>query len=229
MRRYHDEEWGVPSHDDVHLFEMLILEGAQAGLSWSTILNKRENYRRALDGFDPDRVPATTKEGPALLDDPGIVRNRLKVRGTVTNAQAFLEWSRSTALRRLSVGVGRRPADRQPTPHHRRPAGPDRALGPAGQGPEAAGIHLRRIDHRLFVPPAVGLVDDHLVHCPFKAGRQKPAVKGSTARGRPATMGFEATDPAPISTATRCGQRVRAWWPGPIGTPVGDGGLDQGV
>jgi len=91
MRDYHDEEWGVPSHDDPHLFEMLILEGAQAGLSWSTILNKRENYRRAFDGFEPARVARySDKKVARLLDDPGIVRNRLKVRGAVTNAQAFL-------------------------------------------------------------------------------------------------------------------------------------------
>jgi DNA-3-methyladenine glycosylase I len=91
MRRYHDEEWGVPSHDDTHLFEMLILEGAQAGLSWSTILNKRDNYRRAFNGFKPRRVAAYGEEKIAeLLDDPGIVRNRLKVRGAVRNAQAYL-------------------------------------------------------------------------------------------------------------------------------------------
>ncbi len=91
MRRYHDEEWGVPSRDDAHLFEMLVLEGAQAGLSWSTILNKRDNYRRAFDGFDPSRI-ARYGEGKVakLLEDPGIVRNRLKVRGAVKNAQAFL-------------------------------------------------------------------------------------------------------------------------------------------
>ena len=91
MRRYHDEEWGVPSHDDRHLFEMLILEGAQAGLSWSTILNKRTNYRRAFDGFDPARIAGYDDDRLAeLLSDPGIVRNRLKVRGAVTNARAFL-------------------------------------------------------------------------------------------------------------------------------------------
>ncbi len=91
MRRYHDEEWGVPSHDDTHLFEMLILEGAQAGLSWSTILNKRDNYRRAFSGFKPRRVAAYGEEKIAdLLADPGIVRNRLKVRGAVKNAQAYL-------------------------------------------------------------------------------------------------------------------------------------------
>jgi DNA-3-methyladenine glycosylase I len=91
MRDYHDEEWGVPSHDDTHLFEMLVLEGAQAGLSWSTILNKRENYRRAFEGFDAARVARySDKKVARLLEDPGIVRNRLKVRGTVTNAQAFV-------------------------------------------------------------------------------------------------------------------------------------------
>ena len=91
MRAYHDHEWGVPSHDDTHLFEMLILEGAQAGLSWSTILAKRENYRRSFAGFDPARVARFDEATiAALLQDPGIVRNRLKVRAAVTNAQAFL-------------------------------------------------------------------------------------------------------------------------------------------
>ncbi|MHB1987413.1 MAG: DNA-3-methyladenine glycosylase I [Acidimicrobiales bacterium] len=91
MARYHDHEWGVPSRDERHLFEMLVLEGAQAGLSWSTILAKRENYRRAFEGFDPERV-ARYDEARVLrlLGDAGIVRNRLKVRATVTNAQAFL-------------------------------------------------------------------------------------------------------------------------------------------
>jgi DNA-3-methyladenine glycosylase I len=89
---YHDEEWGVPVHDDRKLFEMLILEGAQAGLSWSTILNKREGYRKAFDNFEPEKVAAYGEEKIAqLLDNPGIVRNRLKVRSAVQNAQAFLE------------------------------------------------------------------------------------------------------------------------------------------
>ncbi len=92
MRRYHDDEWGVPSHDDRHLFEFLILEGAQAGLSWSTILNKREGYRQALDAFDPERIARYDEAKLAeLLGNPGIVRNRLKVRGTVSNASAFLQ------------------------------------------------------------------------------------------------------------------------------------------
>lgn len=94
---YHDDEWGVPVYDDRTLFEFLILEGAQAGLSWSTILNKRDGYRRAFDGFDAEKVAHfdATKIA-ALLTDPGIVRNQLKVASAVSNAQAFLrvreEW-----------------------------------------------------------------------------------------------------------------------------------------
>ena len=91
MIEYHDREWGVPVHDDRRLFEFLILEGAQAGLSWETILNKRENYRRAFDRFDPARIARYDKRKiRALLRDPGIVRNRLKIASTITNAQAFL-------------------------------------------------------------------------------------------------------------------------------------------
>jgi len=88
---YHDEEWGVPSHDDRHLFEMLVLEGAQAGLSWSTILRKREGYRRAFAGFDVERLARfSARDVERLLDDPGIVRNRLKVESSVANAGAVL-------------------------------------------------------------------------------------------------------------------------------------------
>ena len=88
---YHDEEWGVPVHDDRTLFEFLILEGAQAGLSWSTILKKREGYRSAFEGFDAERVARYGEHKIAeLLADPGIVRNRLKVGSTVSNAQSFL-------------------------------------------------------------------------------------------------------------------------------------------
>jgi DNA-3-methyladenine glycosylase I len=89
---YHDEEWGVPSHDDTHLFEILTLEGAQAGLSWSTILRKRDGYREAFAGFDAEKVARFSKrEVERLLRDPGIVRNRLKVESTVNNAQRVLE------------------------------------------------------------------------------------------------------------------------------------------
>jgi DNA-3-methyladenine glycosylase I len=90
-RRYHDEEWGVPVHDDRSLFEFLVLEGAQAGLSWETILNKRESYRKAFDSFDARRIAAYDDAKIAsLLVDPGIIRNKLKVNAAVKNAQEFL-------------------------------------------------------------------------------------------------------------------------------------------
>jgi len=89
---YHDQEWGVPLHDDGKLFELLILEGAQAGLSWSTILQKRENYRKAFDRFDAAKVARyDARKTAQLLADPGIVRNRLKVAAAIQNAKSFLE------------------------------------------------------------------------------------------------------------------------------------------
>ena len=92
MIAYHDEEWGVPVHDDRALFEFLILEGAQAGLSWSTILKKRENYRKAYDGFEPRKIARyRDRKAQQLLGNPGIVRNRLKVAASIGNARAFLQ------------------------------------------------------------------------------------------------------------------------------------------
>ena len=89
---YHDSEWGVPSHDDRHLFEMLILEGAQAGLSWITILRKRENYRRAFANWDVEKISRFGKKDVArLIGDAGIVRNRLKISAAIDNAEAFLK------------------------------------------------------------------------------------------------------------------------------------------
>ena len=91
MIEYHDKEWGVPVHDDRKLFEFLILEGAQAGLSWETILKKRENYREAFDGFDAEKIARyNAKKLGKLMGNAGIVRNRLKIASTVTNAQAYL-------------------------------------------------------------------------------------------------------------------------------------------
>ena len=92
MIEYHDTEWGVPLHEDRKLFEFLLLDNAQAGLSWQTILNKRENYRKAFDNFDSAKIARYNKRKiTSLLNNPGIVRNRLKVQSAVTNAQAFLE------------------------------------------------------------------------------------------------------------------------------------------
>jgi DNA-3-methyladenine glycosylase I len=95
MVAYHDDEWGVPQHNDQRLFEKISLEGAQAGLSWSTILNKREGYRRAFSGFDPKKVARfTPAKVERLLLDPGIVRNRAKIESTITNARAVLDVQR---------------------------------------------------------------------------------------------------------------------------------------
>jgi DNA-3-methyladenine glycosylase I len=92
---YHDEEWGVPVHDDRVLFEFLILEGAQAGLSWETVLKKRARYREVFDGFDAAKIAKyDARKIRALLDDPGIIRNRLKISSTISNAQAFLDVQR---------------------------------------------------------------------------------------------------------------------------------------
>lgn len=92
MTEYHDKEWGIPVHDDLALFEMLTLEGAQAGLSWSTILKRRQTYRDAFDGFDPVMVSKyTQKDVRRLLADEGIIRNRLKVQSTISNAKQFLK------------------------------------------------------------------------------------------------------------------------------------------
>src|SRR5437868_8782834 len=116
MVRYHDEEWGVPLHDDGMLFEFLCLEGAQAGLSWETILRKRENYRRAFAEFDPAKVPRFT---PARLEklllDPGLVRNRLKIHSAVRNARAFLAIQKEFGSFDSYVWpfVGNRPIDRK--------------------------------------------------------------------------------------------------------------------
>jgi len=90
--KYHDEEWGVPVHDDMILFEFLILEGAQAGLSWSTILKRREGYRRAFHNFDPHMVARmTSTDVKTLMNDAGIIRNRLKIESAISNAHAFLD------------------------------------------------------------------------------------------------------------------------------------------
>jgi DNA-3-methyladenine glycosylase I len=91
MIEYHDKEWGVPVHDDKTLFEFLVLEGAQAGLSWETVLNKRENYRKAFHSFDPAKIARyTSKDVQRLLSDPGIIRNRLKIEATIGNANQLL-------------------------------------------------------------------------------------------------------------------------------------------
>ncbi len=174
MRRYHDDEWGVPSRDDGHLFEMLILEGAQAGLSWSTILNKRENYRHALDGFDPSTV-ATYDEGKilSLLDDPGIVRNRLKVRGTVTNARAFLDVAAEygSFADYLWSWVDGTSIVNQPRSTDDLPSWTELS-DRLGKDLKRRGFTFVGSTIVYSYLQAVGLIDDHLVRCPFKTDRR---------------------------------------------------------
>ncbi len=171
---YHDEEWGVPEHDDRRLFEFLILEGAQAGLSWITILRKREAYRKAFAGFDPARVAAfTDAELARLLLDPGIVRNRLKIGSARDNARAFLEVQQAfgtfdTYLWRFVDG---HPKVNRPRSHAEVPA-----VSPEA---EALSKDLKKRGFR-FVGPTIlyaymqsmGLVDDHIQSC-WKAARTR--------------------------------------------------------
>jgi DNA-3-methyladenine glycosylase I len=165
--RYHDEEWGVPSHDDRHLFEMLVLEGAQAGLSWTTILRKREGYRRAFAGFDPQAVARFDRRRvERLLQDPGIVRNRAKVEAAVANARRVLEVREDfgTLDRYLWGFVGGSPVVNRwrdlgeipsQSPESRAMSGDLRARGFRFVGPTVCYAFMQ----------AVGMVNDHLVEC----------------------------------------------------------------
>jgi DNA-3-methyladenine glycosylase I len=164
---YHDLEWGVPSHDDRHLFEMLILEGAQAGLSWITVLRKREAYRNAFAGFDPAAVAGFGPERvEAILRDPGIVRNRLKVASAVGNARAFL--AVQEAFGSFDAYLWRAAPD-GPLVNHWRAHGEIPAVTPAAQ---ALSDDLRRRGFKFVGPTimyafmqAVGMVDDHVLGC----------------------------------------------------------------
>ncbi|MDD3518722.1 MAG: DNA-3-methyladenine glycosylase I [Chromatiales bacterium] len=166
--RYHDEEWGVPSFDDVHLFEMLILEGAQAGLSWATILKKREHYRKVFDGFDAAKIARyTPRRIDRLLADPGIVRNRQKVEGTVINARLCLD------LRDEEGGLADwlwRFVDGRPVVNHFRDMREIPATTPQS---DAMSRELKRRGFKFVgsticyaFMQAVGMVNDHLVSCP---------------------------------------------------------------
>lgn len=165
--RYHDEEWGVPVHDDRTLFEFLILEGAQAGLSWNTILNKRENYRQAFDGFDPKRVARYDRRKiERLLRDPGIVRNKLKIASTIANAQAFLRVQKESGSFDCYIWqfVGGKPRVNSPKSMKQVPA----------RSPESDAMS-KDLKKRGFnfvgsticyaFMQAVGMVNDHVVGC----------------------------------------------------------------
>jgi DNA-3-methyladenine glycosylase I len=165
--RYHDEEWGLPQHDDRVLFEFLILEGAQAGLSWDTILQKRGNYRVALDGFDPQRIARyDRRKVQSLLRNPGIVRNRLKIASTIRNAKAFLEVQKEFGsfdhyIWQFTGG--------KTLPNKRRPSDPLPASTPES---DAMSKDLKKIGFNFVgsticyaFMQAVGMVNDHQVKC----------------------------------------------------------------
>ena len=170
-REYHDEEWGVPVHDDRHFFEMLILEGAQAGLAWITILRKREGYRAAFDGFDPAVVAAyDDRRIEALLGNPAIIRNRLKIESAVGNARAFLrvQDEHGSFDRYVWRFVDGRPRQNAWRTLDEVPA----------ETPESRALSrdLKRRGFRFVGPTicyafmqATGLVNDHLVDC-FRRG-----------------------------------------------------------
>ncbi|MCU0247513.1 MAG: DNA-3-methyladenine glycosylase I [Bryobacter sp.] len=165
---YHDTEWGVPSHDERHLFEMLCLEGAQAGLSWLTILKKREGYRRAFDHFDASKMARYTEARKAkLLLDPGIVRNRLKIAAFVTNAQAYLELG---SLDRFLWDF----VDGRPVVNHWRTI---KEVPPSTALSDRISKELKRRGFRFVGSTiiyawlqAVGVVDDHTLDCWRRSG-----------------------------------------------------------
>ncbi|MGZ4125795.1 MAG: DNA-3-methyladenine glycosylase I [Actinomycetota bacterium] len=167
MVAYHDLEWGTPSHDDVHLFEMLTLEGAQAGLSWSTILNKREGYRSAFRGFDPGTVARIRMSSiDRLMADPGIVRNRLKIESTLHNAKRVVEVQREEGS--FAAFVWSFIGDR-PIVHAWRSL--DQIPSETSES-RAMSKELKRRDFRFVGPTvcyafmeAVGMVNDHMRSC----------------------------------------------------------------
>lgn len=164
---YHDTEWGLPLHDDRLLFELLILEGAQAGLSWNTILQKRDNYRRAFDGFRPERIaPYGAREVKRLLNDSGIVRNRLKIAATIQNARALLALQNETTFDAyLWSFVGGKPKQNRWRSITQVPARTVES--------DALSRDLLRRGFKFVGPTicyalmqATGMVNDHLLTCP---------------------------------------------------------------
>ncbi len=167
MIEYHDREWGVPVHDDRILFEFLILEGAQAGLSWETILKKRENYREAFDSFDTGKIATYDRaKVRKLMADPGIVRNRLKIEATISNAQAFLAVQKEFGSFDSYIWkfVGGKTKKNSWRPSQRLPASTPES--------DAMSKHLKRRGFRFVgsticyaFMQAVGMVDDHSREC----------------------------------------------------------------
>jgi DNA-3-methyladenine glycosylase I len=167
MLAYHDEEWGEPLHDDHRLYEMLVLEGAQAGLSWSTILHRREHYRRAFDGFDPAKVAAyAEKDIERLLGETGVIRNRRKIESAVNNARRLLEVQREFGSFDAYVWgfVGGRPRVNHFTSFREMPAETEQS--------KAMSADLKRRGFSFVGPTicyaymqSVGMANDHLVTC----------------------------------------------------------------
>ena len=201
---YHDTEWGVPVHDDRVLFEFLILEGAQAGLSWETILNKRENYRKVLMGFDPSRISKFKKEKlNSLMKDPGIVRNRLKIDSTVTNAAAFLAVQREFGSfdRFLWDLVGGKPL-----------VGRFRSFRqlPARTGlSDALSRELKRRGFRFVGPTtayafmqAMGLVNDHLDGCHVRGVVEALRGELEPEEARAGGAGLSSTPAPPVARSS---------------------------
>lgn len=165
--RYHDEEWGVPVHDDRTLFEFLILEGAQAGLSWDTILVKRDNYRKAYDNFDPAKVAKYTDAKCAkLLEDPGIVRNRLKVAASVANAKAFLAVQKEFGSfdKYIWSFVGAKPLDGKRKLHGEVPAKTE-VSDAMSKDLKKRGFKFVGSTIMYAFMQAIGMVNDHLTTC----------------------------------------------------------------
>jgi DNA-3-methyladenine glycosylase I len=165
--RYHDEEWGVPVHSDRTFFEFLILEGAQAGLSWNTILNKRNHYRKVFDGFDPERVSRyDRRKVQQLLRDPGIVRNQLKIASAVGNAKAFLRVQEEFGSfdRYVWQFVGGKPHVNSPQSHKQVPARTEESDA-MSKDLKSRGFNFVGSTICYAFMQAVGLVNDHVVGC----------------------------------------------------------------
>jgi DNA-3-methyladenine glycosylase I len=166
MVAYHDDEWGVPVHDEVRLFEMLCLEGAQAGLSWNTILNKRAGYRKAFAGFDPAKIARfTPARVERLLQDPGIVRNRMKVESVIRNAQGVMALRDQGGLDHLVWSF----VDGEPVVNHWKRQGSIPAETPASR---AMSKELKKRGFGFVGPTvcyafmqSVGIVQDHVTSC----------------------------------------------------------------
>ena len=167
MVKYHDKEWGVPVHDDTILFEFLVLEGAQAGLTWQTVLNKRENYRKAFHAFNPAKIARyNAKDIERLLRDSGIIRNRLKIEATITNAKQFLATRKEfgSFSNYIWQFVGGKPIKHKFTSLSQ--------ITPTTTESDAMSKQLRERGFRFVGPTicyafmqAVGMVNDHTTKC----------------------------------------------------------------